>query len=349
MVSSEPVCIPPLRRNRIAEIALWPVEGQGMLRRLSIQTRTPGELRQLASERRELAASKDGSIKALLLNEARLLDFHAELRAWIERTEASHANHRLGDPDPRAAQPVPQDLAPFLTKLSSRMALPASDQHALLAAALPPRHLARDEFIVDEGQRPSSLLFLCSGTARAARTLEDGSQQIVAVFLAGDALNPGELVLGPSRTSICALAPAIVLEIQHPDLLFLMESRPAIMRALWRETALQAAIQREWLIWLGQRPAEARLAHLLCEVSYRLQLGGGNCDAFEFPLTQRELADTRGLSSVHVNRVLQLLRSRKLIDLNRSRLAIRDKPGLYAIAEFDPGYLDVSGPEEHEP
>ena len=91
---------------------------------------------------------------------------------------------------------------------------------------------------------------------------------------------------------------------------------------------------------LGRRTAQTRLAHFLCEVSYRLQLRGRNdLDAFEFPLTQSELADILGLSTVHVNRVLQVLRSRGLIELNRHRLVIRNRPGLYEISEFDPGYL----------
>jgi CRP-like cAMP-binding protein len=120
-----------------------------------------------------------------------------------------------------------------------------------------------------------------------------------------------------------------------------MASRPAIARALWLETAAQAAIQQEWMVWLGRHMAQTRLAHFLCEVSYRLQLCEANTrDAIEFPLTQRELADTLGLSAVHVNRTLQVLRSQGLIELSRQRPTIRNKAGLYEAAEFDPRYLD---------
>jgi CRP-like cAMP-binding protein len=120
-----------------------------------------------------------------------------------------------------------------------------------------------------------------------------------------------------------------------------MASRPAIARALWLETTAQAAIQQEWMIWLGRRMAQTRLAHFLCEVSYRLQISGANGSEWvEFPLTQRELADTLGLSAVHVNRTLQVLRSQGLIELSRQRLTIRDKAGLYKAAEFDPQYLE---------
>jgi CRP-like cAMP-binding protein len=204
-----------------------------------------------------------------------------------------------------------------------------------------PRQFGKGEVMVEEDKPLSSFFLLCSGAARATRTLEDGSQQVVAIFLAGDVLNPGNLVLGRSRVSTTTLIPALVLSIQVVDLFALMEERPAIMRGLWRETALQAAIQREWLTWLGRKSAEKRLAHLLCEFAWRLQTGNES-EIFELPLTQRELADTLGLSAVHLNRVLQKMRSRKLIDLNRGRLTIRNKEGLYEVAEFDSAYLEIS-------
>jgi CRP-like cAMP-binding protein len=233
-----------------------------------------------------------------------------------------------------------QNAEYLLTRLWSRMALPVSDQQALLAVALPARSAEKDECLIEAGAEIRSLLILRSGMACAARTLSDGSQQIVAVFLAEDTLNPGELTFGRSLRLVFAVTPAVVLPIPLQELYKLVIDRPAIGRALWLETATQAAIQQEWIVGLGRRTAQRRLAHFLCEVSYRLQLNGRHdLDAVEFPLTQSELADVLGLSTVHVNRVLQELRSHGLIELGRNRLMIRNKAGLYEIAEFDPGYL----------
>jgi CRP-like cAMP-binding protein len=94
------------------------------------------------------------------------------------------------------------------------------------------------------------------------------------------------------------------------------------------------------MIGLGRRTAQARLAHFLCEMSCRLQLFNPDAsDGFDLPLTQEDLGDTLGLSTVHVNRVLQGLRSDGLIEFNRGWLKILDKAGLCAIAEFDQQYL----------
>ena len=236
-------------------------------------------------------------------------------------------------------------FAQFVTKLSLRMALQIADHDALLRTASAPRQALKGECLIHEGAELTSLLILCSGMARAVRTFSDGIQQIVAVFVEGDTLNAGEIVFRQSRNSIYALTTASYLSIPLGQLNELIVTRPMIARALWLETAAQAAIQQEWMVWLGQRAAQPRLAHFLCELSHRLLLSGRDThEAFEFPLSQSDLADTLGLSKVHVNRTLQALRSQGLVELTRNRLAILDKEGLYALAEFDPQYLDGRKP-----
>jgi len=312
-----------------------------MLRQLSIHNRSAGELRQLALERRELAAARTGSIKALLLKEAKLLEFQAELRAWVERSSIETRTDGRNDVKPANLQSMLYDLAPLGVKLSSRLGLTSADQQAFLAAASPPRFVRKGECLIEQGEDVAALIILCNGMTHTVRTLSDGKQQIVAVSIAGDFLNSGGLLFRQARNSIFALTPAICLSLPFKQIEMLTKTRPTIARALWLETAAQAAIQQEWMVWLGRRAAQTRLAHFLCEVTYRLQLAGsGTRDAFEFPLTQRELADLLGLSSVHVNRTLQVLRGHGLIELNHQRLKVRNRDGLYEVAEFDPRYLD---------
>lgn len=314
----------------------------GMLHRLTLKGRSYEELRQLAAERRTLATSEEGHLRALLLNEAALLDFYAELRAWMERTPPSEGGAQFA-----AATLAPSgafDLSPLLGTLGRRMGLSIADQQALLSI-VHVRNVVKDEMIIEEGAGPVPLLLLCSGVARATRTLEDGGQQIVALCLPGDPLNPGDFILGRSGISISTFSPALVLSVSAAELLPILEQRPAIVRGLWRETAWRASVQREWLIWLGRKPAEARLAHLLCEIACRSVSSRRETDDVEFPLTQRELGDVLGLSTVHVNRVLQQLRNSKLVDFSRGRLVIRDRAGLYQAAEFDPAYLEIPAGE----
>jgi CRP-like cAMP-binding protein len=91
---------------------------------------------------------------------------------------------------------------------------------------------------------------------------------------------------------------------------------------------------------LALRPAISRAAHLFCELFLRLQVVDLTIgDSYDFPLTQRELAECLGLTVVHANRTLQELRRRELIELTNRRLTILDREGLTALAEFDPAYL----------
>jgi CRP-like cAMP-binding protein len=62
-------------------------------------------------------------------------------------------------------------------------------------------------------------------------------------------------------------------------------------------------------------------------------------NSYEFPLTQVELGECLGLTSVHVNRTLQELRRRGLIEMEKQRVTIIDLEALEEVADFDPTYL----------
>ena len=75
---------------------------------------------------------------------------------------------------------------------------------------------------------------------------------------------------------------------------------------------------REWVVNVGRRDARQRIAHVLCEFAVRLEARGlASNHGFELPMTQEQLADTTGLTSVHVNRVLKGLETDGLINRRR--------------------------------
>jgi CRP-like cAMP-binding protein len=316
-----------------------------MLLRLSVKNRSPVELLALAADRRELAVGKSATVRAQLINEAKLLEFHADLRAWMQQTEPDAKR-----PAPWSDGRLPEwllaaELASVLSPLRSRMALSIADQQALLTNAVP-RRVDKGRCLLEQGEPEHALFFLCDGAARAFRTMGDGVQQTVAHFVPGDVINPDSLFRPvASRNSVCMLEPSAVLEIPISHLASLAGERPAILRAMFIETARHASIHKEWIFSLGRLSAESRLAHLLCEVWYRrFQCAPEEGEAFDFPMTQQQLADTLGLSSVHVNRVLQSLRRQDLIALRKGELVIKNWTALCDIAQFDPGYLQYPAP-----
>ena len=123
-------------------------------------------------------------------------------------------------------------------------------------------------------------------------------------------------------------------------MLEITDKHPAITRALWWSTLVDEGTLREWIVNVTRRSAEEAVAHLFCEMLLRLEVVGLRIeDGFEFPVTQTELADTVGLSTVHANRVLQKLRKEKLIRLTKSSLQILNIKGLMELAAFEPNYL----------
>jgi len=137
-----------------------------------------------------------------------------------------------------------------------------------------------------------------------------------------------------------SLSEGTVAVVPHDRLKELTERHPRLGRVYWLATKIDAAIHREWALSLGKRSAISRMAHLFCELYVRLSIvGQTERDGYAFPLTQRELSECLGLTTVHVNRTVQELRRRGLVELQNRHLTILDRPALEAVAEFDPTYL----------
>jgi hypothetical protein len=117
---------------------------------------------------------------------------------------------------------------------------------------------------------------------------------------------------------------------------------PGLTAALWRDTLIDMAMFREWMIGIARRLAYQRIAQLLCELQLRLKAVGLSGESgYDLPVTQNELAGALGLRATHVNRMLQDLRSERLIALCRGTLHIPDWKAFQAAGDFDPAYLHI--------
>jgi CRP-like cAMP-binding protein len=196
--------------------------------------------------------------------------------------------------------------------------------------------------LICEGDKPRLLHLVIEGWAAAYKSLPDGRRQIVNLFVPGDFCDLNAYVFKTMDHSIGAITRLKVAGIKPEDMIALTAERPRIAQALWWQELVTSAIQREWALNLGQRNAYQRLGHLLLELYLRLKAVGrardGRCD---FPLTQTDLAETTGLTAVHVNRTLQELRGDGLIELERRQLHIVDEKGLMEASLFNPNYLHL--------
>lgn len=115
---------------------------------------------------------------------------------------------------------------------------------------------------------------------------------------------------------------------------------PVLAQAFCWAGLVDEAVLRTWIVNLGRRDAYARVAHLVCELHARMtRIGMAKDEGFDLPLTQEQLADALGLTSVHVNRTLQRLRSEGILSILHHVLTINDAERLRAAAGFRPDYL----------
>jgi CRP-like cAMP-binding protein len=231
---------------------------------------------------------------------------------------------------------------PFILKLQNGVELSEADQTALMDAVTRHRKFAAHEDIITEGTAPSGVNVVLEGFACRYKVLPDGTRQIMAWLLPGDACDLNVFGLGALDHSIGTLSASTVAFIPNAALERLSAGSVAIMRALWWATLLDEGVLREWLLAMGRRPADKRIAHLFCELAARLEaVGLVRDDSMELPITQTELADTVGLTNVHVNRIIQQLRDQGLIAWRGRVLTIVKPQALKALAGFDPTYLHL--------
>lgn len=234
------------------------------------------------------------------------------------------------------------ELQYFFAKLSIRDSVGADERAAIAAAAGDYTRYAAGDDLVTEGERPGKSLLLTEGFACRYRLQEDGSRQIIAINLPGDFVDLHSFLLKEMDHSVGALSDCAAIAFPHQNLVRLTEQFPHLTRLLWLLTLVEGSSHREWLVGLGLLSAPQRTAHLLCEIYVRLEIIGLASDyRFTLPVTQASLADAIGISSVHVNRVLQELRQLRLVDWKRGMVTIRDWQGLMEAGKFDERYLHL--------
>ena len=236
-----------------------------------------------------------------------------------------------------------------IRKLESIGELSSEDREALRTLPLRVVELGRGVDATHDGSKPTECCLLVDGLMHRYKVLRDGRRQILAFHTPGDIPDLQSLLLSRFDHSLAATVRSRVAFIRHEDILALVRDRPTIGYLFWRDTLIDAGIFRAWITSLGQRSAYEHLAVLFCELFVRLRAIGLTTDhACKLPLTQAELGDAVGLSTVHVNRTLQELRSAGLIELHGGILKIIDWKRLKEVAQFDPDYLHRRDPKVAE-
>jgi CRP-like cAMP-binding protein len=233
-------------------------------------------------------------------------------------------------------------LATLLAKLRVRDAVSEAEERALRESVAEFRELPAGKIIVRANEPLSHSILLVSGFAHRYKDLADGQRQIMELHVSGDFVDLHGFLLKYIDHHVGAVTDVRLAFVPHEALRRITEEHPHLARLLWLSTLLDAAIHREKILSIGRRIALARIAHMFCELYLRLEtVGLAAKDRYLLPLTQADLADACGLTSVHVNRMLKRLRDDNLLTFRGGEVVIHDMAALKRAAEFRVDYLHV--------
>ena len=232
----------------------------------------------------------------------------------------------------------------LIRKLECFSALSQAEKQWLEDATTDVREFERRQDIINEGDRPDHVHLLIEGWAGRYKVLPNGDRPIMAFLIPGDLCDVQVTLLTAMDHSIGALTRCKVAFIHRAAIGEIIGKSERLSRALWWATLVDEAILREWLVTVGHRPADQRLGHLICEMLLRAKaVGLTEDDSFELPLTQEELGDTMGMSTVHMNRTMMELRGQDLITSKDKRVTVHDLGRLMEFSQFNPNYLHQQG------
>ena len=229
------------------------------------------------------------------------------------------------------------------------VSLTAEERASLEGAGSVVRAVAARTTLVLEGERPHESTFLIDGFM--SRYIDDrkGLRQLVAIHVPGEFVDLHAYPMHDLDHSIETLTAAKVAIVPHSALDRIVDEQPALARKLWFSTLIDASLHRAWLFRVGRLDATGRVAHFLSEMNARLEAAGlSDGHRFTLDLTQADLAEACGLTTVHTNRVMRQLREAGLCVYRASVVDIIDRPGLERRGDFDPHYLYLVRPGDDQ-
>ncbi|HEX2558772.1 Crp/Fnr family transcriptional regulator [Phenylobacterium sp.] len=220
--------------------------------------------------------------------------------------------------------------------------LPEADAQAVRRLDGEVRRVDRHQDVLSDGEQPTHAVVVLEGFLFRYTMGRQGVRQVHSFYLPTEAPSLETIYMDYMDNSLATAVDSRVGFVPLERLYQLIDNFPGARKLLWRQTLVQGGIFREWLIRNSNRTAHGAVAHLFCEMFARADAAGlAEGNTCPMPVTQELIGQALGLSVVHVNRTLQLLREAGLVDLRGGILSILDRERLWDAADFDPRYLHL--------
>ena len=240
---------------------------------------------------------------------------------------------------------MPSDTirAALVRRLRTSSGISDDDVKEIEALPIAVRQYPADTPVVRDGERATNCCLIADGFCARSKTISSGKRQILSIHIPGEIPDLMSLFLHVMDHDLSTLAPCTLGFISHETLRKLHQRSPSVAEMFWWDTLIDVAMFREWIATVGQRPAPARLAHVMIELRERLRvIGRLDGNSFEMPLTQEQIGEALGITGVHANRVIKQLRQEGIVELHRGRVTVLDERKFLDLADFDGRYLHQS-------
>lgn len=228
----------------------------------------------------------------------------------------------------------------FVDKLGSYVTLNRAEVAALTKATASATIVPAKTDLIREGDRPGPVFVVLEGWVLRFKVLPRGSRQIFGYLMPGDACDLHAGLLDQMDHSLQTVTSAVVARIDRNEMDAIMDRHRGIERAMYVSQLVDEGTLRAWITSMGRRSSVERAAHLLSELYVRARnVGITDDERLVLPLTQNMLADSTGMTTVHMNRVLKDLRTCGAMTVERGSLVITDVDKLIHTAGFDETYL----------
>ena len=228
----------------------------------------------------------------------------------------------------------------FIDKLHGYSRLTTDEIDVLLEATSRPRKVPTRTDLIREGDRPGPVFVILEGWACRYKILPNGTRQVLAYLMPGDSCDLHVGLLAEMDHSIQVITPALVATVERLEMDAIMDSHRGVAKAMYMAQLIDEGTMRAWITSMGRRSSVERVAHLMCELYLRARnIGLISGPELALPLSQLLLADSLGMTPVHLNRVLKVLRESGAMTIARGVLNIKDPGKLVQIAGFDENYL----------
>lgn len=200
--------------------------------------------------------------------------------------------------------------------------------------------IEKGDTFVQEGSEFLATFIIRSGWVARERNIGDGRRQIISLALPGDFIGLHVNFKRQAAYDAKAMTDVEAALIEPSRVLEIHQQYPVLASGLSWSTVREYNILGEQAVRLGRKSATERLSHLILELYHRLDLVGlAGPESITFPLTQDDVADALGLSSVHANRTFKELKKRGLIEYSRDDIELIDIEKLKSLAGFNPAFL----------